>query len=182
MRCSFSTPRSPPWPGSSTFPGTASGMRPELKRPGGWHRPAGRPGVDGLGVDEHVWFHTGPPGTGMATGIVAHTREANGMVHARLPDLVPGRSGKACANWLKDRGAGFTAGTRTAARGPFQWIRQRHPRRVPRSDHRTGRVPCREAGVGHDRRGPPPGPAGHPRAQRPQGRSALRNPQDLRQE
>jgi hypothetical protein len=25
-------------------------------------------GVDALGVDEHVWSHTGPPGTGMGTG------------------------------------------------------------------------------------------------------------------
>jgi transposase len=47
-------------------------------------------GVDALGVDEHVWSHTGPPGTGMVTGIVDHTRDANGGVHARLLDLVPG--------------------------------------------------------------------------------------------
>ncbi len=76
--------------------------------------------MDALGVDEHVWSHTGPPGTGMVTGIVDHTRDANGMVHARLLDLVPGRSGKAYADWLKDRGAGFTAGIKTAALDPFR--------------------------------------------------------------
>ncbi|WP_236783107.1 hypothetical protein [Arthrobacter sp. QXT-31] len=52
-------------------------------------------GVDALGVDEHVWSHTGPPGTGMVTGIVDHTRDDQGVVHGRLLDLVPRRSGKA---------------------------------------------------------------------------------------
>lgn len=50
--------------------------------------------MDALGVDEHVWSHTGPPGSGMVAGIVDHTRDAGGIVHARLLDLVPGRSGK----------------------------------------------------------------------------------------
>ena len=77
-------------------------------------------GVDALGVDEHVWSHTGPPGTGMVTGIVDHTRDPAGVVHARLLDLVPGRSGKAYADWLKERGAGFTAGIKTAALDPFR--------------------------------------------------------------
>lgn len=77
-------------------------------------------GVDALGVDEHVWSHTGQPGSGMVTGIVDHTRDAHGMVHARLLDLVPGRSGKAYADWLKDRGTGFTAGIKTAALDPFR--------------------------------------------------------------
>jgi transposase len=77
-------------------------------------------GVDALGVDEHVWSHTGPPGTGMVTGIVDHTRDAHGVVHARLLDLVPGRSGKAYADWLKDRGEEFTAGIKTAALDPFR--------------------------------------------------------------
>lgn len=77
-------------------------------------------GVDALGVDEHVWSHTGPPGSGMVTGIVDHTRDADGIVHARLLDLVPGRSGKAYADWLKDRGTGFTAGIKTAALDPFR--------------------------------------------------------------
>lgn len=77
-------------------------------------------GVDALGVDEHVWSHTGPPGTGMVTGIVDHTRDADGVVHARLLDLVPGRSGKAYADWLKDQGSGFAAGIKTAALDPFR--------------------------------------------------------------
>lgn len=89
-------------------------------------------GVDALGVDEHVWAHTGPPGTGMVTGIVDHTRDTNDTVHARLLDLVPGRSRKAYADWLKDPGPGFTAGIRTARPGSVPRLRQRHPRRAPR--------------------------------------------------
>lgn len=77
-------------------------------------------GVAALGVDEHVWTHTGPPGTGMVTGIVDHTRDADGLVHARLLDLVLGRSGKAYADWLKDQGTGFAAGIKTAALDPFR--------------------------------------------------------------
>lgn len=77
-------------------------------------------GVNALGVDEHVWSHTGPPGSGMVTGIVDHTRDAKGVVHARLLDLVPGRSGKAYADWLKARGEEFTAGIKTAALDPFR--------------------------------------------------------------
>lgn len=52
----------------------------------------------------------------MVAGIVDHTRD----VHARLLDLVPGRSGKAYADWPKDRGTGFTAGIRTAALDPLR--------------------------------------------------------------
>jgi hypothetical protein len=56
----------------------------------------------------------------MVTGIVDHTRDAHGVVHARLLDLVPGRSGKTYADWLKDRGTDFTAGIKTAALDPFR--------------------------------------------------------------
>ena len=61
-----------------------------------------------------------PPGSGLVTGIVDHTRDAHGVVHARLLDLVPGRSGKTYADWLKDCGTDFTAGIKTAALDPFR--------------------------------------------------------------
>jgi transposase len=80
-------------------------------------------GVNALGVDAHVWSHTGPPGSGMVTGIVDHTRDAHGVVHARLLDLVPGRSGKAYASWLKARGEKFTAGIKTAALDAFRVVK-----------------------------------------------------------
>lgn len=76
--------------------------------------------MNALGVDEHVWSHTGPPGSGMVTGIVDHTLDANGVIHARLLDLVEGRSGKAYADWLKDQGNEFSAGIKTAALDPFR--------------------------------------------------------------
>jgi transposase len=56
----------------------------------------------------------------MVTGIVDHTLDANGVVHARLLDLVEGRSGKAYADWLKDQGNEFAAGIKTAALDPFR--------------------------------------------------------------
>lgn len=67
--------------------------------------------MDALGVDEHVWSHTGPPGNGMVTGIMDHSRDAKGA-------FMPGcwtsfRAGQGTyAHWLKDRGAGFTAASR----------------------------------------------------------------------
>ncbi|WP_308011601.1 transposase [Arthrobacter sp. SO5] len=84
------------------------------------NRPGRLSGVDALGVDEHVWTHAGFPGSGMVTGVIDHTRDANGSVHARLLDLVPGRSGKACADWLKEQGAGFTSGIKVATLDPFR--------------------------------------------------------------
>lgn len=77
-------------------------------------------GVDALGVDEHVWSHTGFPGTGMVTGIVDHTRDEEGNVHARLLDLVEGRSGKVYADWIKDQGTGFAAAIKVATLDPFR--------------------------------------------------------------
>ncbi|MGA7205456.1 MAG: ISL3 family transposase [Specibacter sp.] len=77
-------------------------------------------GVDALGVDEHVWVHTGFPGSGMVTGIIDHTRDANGVVHARLLDLVEGRSGKTYADWLKAQTPEFRAGIKVATLDPFR--------------------------------------------------------------
>ncbi len=84
------------------------------------NRPARLTGIDTLGVDEHVWTHTGFPGSGMVTGIIDHTRDAHGTVHARLLDLVPGRSGKAYADWLKEQGPGFTSEIKVATLDPFR--------------------------------------------------------------
>ncbi len=84
------------------------------------NRPARLTGIDALGVDEHVWTHTGFPGSGVVTGIIDHTRDAHGTVHARLLDLVPGRSGKAYADWLKEQGPGFTSGIKVATLDPFR--------------------------------------------------------------
>ncbi len=126
-------------------------------------------GVNALGVDEHVWAHTGPPGTGMVTGIVDHTLDANGTVHARLLDLVEGRSGKAYADWLKEQGTGFAAGIKTAALDPFRGYANAIRDDLPEACHGPGCLPCRETRLGHGRGGPPPHPAGHTRPPRAHG-------------
>ncbi|WP_395398615.1 hypothetical protein ACHMXB_12330 [Arthrobacter sp. UC242_113] len=56
----------------------------------------------------------------MVTGIVDRSRDARGEVHARFLDLVPGRSGKAYADWPKECGEEFTAGIKTAALDPLR--------------------------------------------------------------
>ena len=94
------------------------GIEAEVRRRIG--KPERLTGIDALGVDEHVWTHTGFPGSGMVTGIIDHTRDEHGNVHARLLDLVPGRSGKAYADWLKEQGNEFTKGIKVATLDPFR--------------------------------------------------------------
>ncbi|ROZ61640.1 hypothetical protein EDL96_12855 [Kocuria soli] len=76
-------------------------------------------GVDALGVDERLWRHVGPPGTGLVTGVVDHSRGHNCQPRTRLLELVQGRSGAAYSAWLSDQGKAFTTGIRTATLDPF---------------------------------------------------------------
>lgn len=83
--------------------------------------------VSSLGVDEHIWHHVstkpiddGGRGPKELTGMVDLTKDQQGKVKARLLDLVPGRSGKAYADWLEERGETFRAGVKVAALDPFQ--------------------------------------------------------------
>jgi transposase len=78
-------------------------------------------GVDTVGVDEHTCHHQPRPGKGPKeqTGIVDLTRR-NGRPRARLLDLVPGRSGKVYADWLRSRGNAFSGGIGTATLDPFR--------------------------------------------------------------
>jgi transposase len=64
--------------------------------------PARFDGVTSLGVDEHLWHHVSERDRGprALTGMVDLTRDQDGCTRARLLDLVPGRSGKAYADWL----------------------------------------------------------------------------------
>ncbi len=82
--------------------------------------PARLHGIGSLGVDEHVWKHTGFPSERMVTGMVDHTRGRNGKPRARLLDLVPGRSGSVYKEWLESQGQGFIAGISTATLDPFR--------------------------------------------------------------
>jgi transposase len=78
-------------------------------------------GVKTLGVDEHIWrpgrFRAGERAV---TAMVDLTRDADGRLHARLLDVVPGRSGTAYANWLKAQAEVFVAGIEHAALDPFR--------------------------------------------------------------
>lgn len=83
-------------------------------------------GVSTLGVDEHLWHHVstkpvadGGRGPKELTGMVDLTRDASGRVRARLLDLVPGRSAKAYADWLQERGDTFRDGVQIATLDPF---------------------------------------------------------------
>ena len=47
------------------------------------------------------------------------SRDSTGKTRARLLDLVPGRSGKAYASWLAERGEAFRQNVKVAALDPF---------------------------------------------------------------
>ena len=83
--------------------------------------PARLDGVRTLGVDEHVWR---PSRIGdsqrAATAMVDLTRDEHGQLHARLLDVVPGRSGSAYAGWLQAQTEAFIAGIEHAALDPFR--------------------------------------------------------------
>ena len=83
--------------------------------------PARLAGVATLGVDEHIWR---PSRVGDAdravTGMVDLTRDEHGNLHARLLDVVPGRTGTAYAAWLKAQPADFVQGVRQASLDPFR--------------------------------------------------------------
>ena len=73
-----------------------------------------------------MWHHVstkpvadGGRGPKELTGMVDLTRDATGRVRARLLDLVPGRSSKAYADWIKERDEQFRAGVKIAALDPF---------------------------------------------------------------
>ena len=85
-------------------------------------------GVRALGVDEHIWHHvaTRTRGPKELTGMVDLTRDQHGHVHARLLDLVAGRSGTVYRNWLTARGPAFRAGIGGRDPGPVPRLQERH--------------------------------------------------------
>jgi transposase len=83
--------------------------------------PARLDGVQVLGVDEHVWKPSRVGDKDRAvTGMVDLTRDVHGQLHARLLDVVPGRTGTAYAGWLKRQPDTFTAGISHASLDPFR--------------------------------------------------------------
>ncbi len=74
-----------------------------------------------LGVDEHIWRPSRHNQTDRAvTAMVDLTRDSAGRLHARLLDVVPGRSGTVYAAWLKAQSEVFIAGIEHAALDPFR--------------------------------------------------------------
>ncbi len=76
-------------------------------------------GVAVLGVDEHVWRPRRCGGRD-ATCMVDLTRAEDGLLRARLLDLVPGRSGTVYRTWLEEQTEAFRAGVTRAALDPFR--------------------------------------------------------------
>jgi transposase len=91
-----------------------AGARADLERPGRLE------GVHVLGVDEHIWRPTHHGRDRAVTSMVDLTRDQHGQLHARLLDVVPGRSGSAYATWLQAQPAAFRAGITHAALDPFR--------------------------------------------------------------
>ncbi len=78
-------------------------------------------GVSVLGVDEHIWRPSKIGDANRAvTGMVDLSRDEHGRLHARLLDVVPGRTGTAYAGWLKDQDPAFIAGVKQASLDPFR--------------------------------------------------------------
>ncbi|GAA4743226.1 hypothetical protein GCM10023350_29910 [Nocardioides endophyticus] len=82
--------------------------------------------VTALGMDERSWHHVstkpieaGGRGPKELTGMVDLTRDQQGRVHARLLDLVAGRSGAAYSDWLAARCEAFKKGVKVATLDPF---------------------------------------------------------------
>ncbi len=83
-------------------------------------RPERLSNVRTIGVDEHIWRPSKHSADRAVTAMVDLTRDDQGRLHARLLDVVPGRSGTVYAGWLKDQPAGFIAGIEHAALDPFR--------------------------------------------------------------
>lgn len=83
--------------------------------------PARFDAVVSLGVDEYIWHHVDERTRGpkALTGMVDLSRDQGGRTRARLLDLVPGRSGKAYADWLQARGEAFRQRVEVATLDPF---------------------------------------------------------------
>jgi transposase len=83
-------------------------------------RPTRTRGVRTLGVDEHIWRPSHHGRDRAVTALVDLTRDERGHLHARLIDVVPGRSGTAYAGWLKAQAEEFTSGIEHAALDSFR--------------------------------------------------------------
>ena len=101
----------------------------------------------------------------------------DGHIRARLLDLVPGRSGERYTDWLKQRGEAFRAGVEIATLDPFHGYKNAIDDQLEDAVAVLDAFHVVKLGTKVVDEVPPPGPAGHPRPPRPQGRPALRDPE-----
>jgi transposase len=146
--------------------------------------PARFEGVAILGVDEHVWHHVstkpiedGGRGPKELTGMVDLTRDEHGRTRARLLDLVPGRSGQAYKTGSPSAARCSGPGSQIATLDPFRGYKNAIDDQLDDARAVLDAFHVVKLATAGRRRGPPPGPAGHPRPPRPQGRPAVPDPQ-----
>ena len=125
-----------------------------------------------IGVDEHVWRHT-RRGDKYVTVIIDLTEIRDGTGPARLLDMVEGRSKQAFKTWLAERDAGLARRGRGGRDGRVHRLQDRHHRGAARRGRGHGSLPRRAPGRRRPGPVPAPGPAGHPRSPRHEGRPAL---------
>ena len=77
--------------------------------------------METIGVDEHIWRPSKVSSTDKAvTVMVDLTRDPDGCLHARLLDVVQGRSGRVYADWLREQSVEVTVTVEHAALDPFR--------------------------------------------------------------
>jgi transposase len=104
-------------------------------------------GVKTLGVDEHIWRPSRIGVDRAVTIMVDLSRDQAGCLHARLLDVVVGRSGSVYKAWLKTRPDGFIDGVEQAALDPFRGYAVRHKARVIRVGWKDPLPGCRSSPV-----------------------------------
>ena len=92
--------------------------------------PARFDGVEVIGVDEHVWSHTGA-GSKYVTVIIDLTPIKNGTGSCRLLDMIPGRSKKVFKTWLNSQTPSFRAGIEVVAMDGFTGFKTAAAEEVP---------------------------------------------------
>jgi transposase len=134
--------------------------------------PARLNGVRTLGVDETAFTAAGPRrSTTFATGIV----DMSGPT-ARLLDVVPGRSGKALAQWISHRPPGWAEQVQVAALDPFRGYATALTDALPAAVRVLDCFHVTRPRLRRRGRRPPPGATRGHRAPRPQGRAAVPDP------
>ncbi len=128
-----------------------------------------------------VWHHVSirHHGPKELTGVVDLTRDKDGHDRARLLNLVPGRSGRVYKTWLDARGEAFKKQVQVATLDPFHRYQNAIDDKL--EDATAVLDACHVVALGRARcrRGPPPCPAGDPRAPRTLRRPAVRDPKPL---